>query len=251
MDVIVAELREVRQLFADERRTEIEGEATDYSTEDLIAEEEMVVTVSHAGYVKRNPVSLYRAQRRGGRGKTGAATRDEDFVEATSSSPRPTATCSSSPTRAGCTGSRSTRSRMAGRAARGQADREPRAALAGREGRGDPAGAAAPRAGRERRGGRRGRDGGRGGRRGRRARRGRAVRVHGDAPRPHQEDPARAVLPPARRRASSRSASRTATSSSPRGSPTGRATCSSPPRRASRSASRSPTSGRWAAPPTA
>ncbi|HSD21399.1 MAG TPA: DNA gyrase subunit A [Anaeromyxobacter sp.] len=82
MDVIVSELREVRQLFADERRTEIQGEATDYSTEDLIAEEEMVVTVSHAGYVKRNPVSLYRAQRRGGRGRTGAATRDEDFVEA-------------------------------------------------------------------------------------------------------------------------------------------------------------------------
>jgi DNA gyrase subunit A len=82
MEVIVAELREVRQLFADERRTEIQGEATDYSTEDLIAEEEMVVTVSHAGYVKRNPVSLYRAQRRGGRGRTGAATRDEDFVEA-------------------------------------------------------------------------------------------------------------------------------------------------------------------------
>jgi DNA gyrase subunit A len=82
MEVIVSELREVRQLFADERRTEIQGEATDYSTEDLIAEEEMVVTVSHAGYVKRNPVSLYRAQRRGGRGRTGAATRDEDFVEA-------------------------------------------------------------------------------------------------------------------------------------------------------------------------
>ncbi|WP_242344223.1 DNA gyrase subunit A [Anaeromyxobacter terrae] len=81
MEVIVSELKEVRQLFADERRTEILGEATDYSTEDLIAEEEMVVTVSHAGYVKRNPVSLYRAQRRGGRGKTGAATRDEDFLE--------------------------------------------------------------------------------------------------------------------------------------------------------------------------
>ncbi|ABS28671.1 DNA gyrase subunit A [Anaeromyxobacter sp. Fw109-5] len=81
MEVIAGELREVKQLFADERRTEILGEATDYSTEDLIAEEEMVVTVSHAGYVKRNPVSLYRAQRRGGRGKTGAATRDEDFLE--------------------------------------------------------------------------------------------------------------------------------------------------------------------------
>jgi len=81
MEVIVGELREVRQLFADERRTEIQGEVTDLSTEDLIAEEEMVVTVSHAGYVKRNPVSLYRAQRRGGRGRTGAATREDDFLE--------------------------------------------------------------------------------------------------------------------------------------------------------------------------
>src|SRR5512142_1089254 len=70
LDVIVGELREVRQLFADERRTEILGEAADLEVEDLIAEEEMVVTVSHAGYVKRNPVSLYRAQRRGGRGRT-------------------------------------------------------------------------------------------------------------------------------------------------------------------------------------
>jgi len=81
MDVIVTELREVRALFADERRTEIRGEAADLETEDLIAEEEMVVTVSHAGYVKRNAVSTYRAQRRGGRGKTGAAARDEDFIE--------------------------------------------------------------------------------------------------------------------------------------------------------------------------
>jgi DNA gyrase subunit A len=81
MEVIVGELREVRELFADERRTEIQGEVDDLCTEDLIAEEEMVVTVSHAGYVKRNPVSLYRAQKRGGRGKTGAATRDEDFLE--------------------------------------------------------------------------------------------------------------------------------------------------------------------------
>ncbi len=82
LQLIVTELQEVRQLFADERRTEIQGEATDLSTEDLIAEEEMVVTVSHLGYVKRNPVSLYRAQKRGGRGRTGAITREEDFLEA-------------------------------------------------------------------------------------------------------------------------------------------------------------------------
>ncbi len=81
MEVIAGELAEVRQLFGDERRTEIQGEAADLDTEDLIAEEEMVVTVSHLGYVKRNPVSLYRAQKRGGRGKTGAATREEDFLE--------------------------------------------------------------------------------------------------------------------------------------------------------------------------
>jgi DNA gyrase subunit A len=81
-EVIVGELREVRALFADDRRTELQGAAEDLRTEDLIAEEEMVVTVSHAGYVKRNPVAQYRAQKRGGRGKTGAVTRDEDFLEA-------------------------------------------------------------------------------------------------------------------------------------------------------------------------
>jgi DNA gyrase subunit A len=81
LQVIVDELKEVKQLFADERRTEIQGEAGDLDVEDLIAEEEMVVTVSHLGYVKRNPVSLYRAQRRGGRGKTGAGAREEDFLE--------------------------------------------------------------------------------------------------------------------------------------------------------------------------
>jgi DNA gyrase subunit A len=81
LDVIKGELREVRELFADERRTEIQGAAADIDVEDLIAEEEMVVTVSHAGYVKRNPVSLYRAQRRGGKGRTGAVAREEDFLE--------------------------------------------------------------------------------------------------------------------------------------------------------------------------
>jgi len=81
LDVIVGELEEVKKLFADERRTEIQGEVGKLGVEDLIKEEEMVVTISHLGYVKRNPISLYRAQRRGGKGKTGAATRDEDFVE--------------------------------------------------------------------------------------------------------------------------------------------------------------------------
>src|ERR1700682_1750821 len=82
LNVIKDELGEVKQLFADPRRTEIQGEASDLSDEDLIAEEDMVVTFSHQGYVKRNPVSLYRAQRRGGRGKAGASTgSDEDFIE--------------------------------------------------------------------------------------------------------------------------------------------------------------------------
>src|SRR2546426_2846760 len=81
LDVIKEELREVKSLFADARRTEIQGEASELSDEDLIAEEDMVVTISHQGYVKRNPVSLYRAQRRGGRGKAGAGTTDEDFIE--------------------------------------------------------------------------------------------------------------------------------------------------------------------------
>ena len=81
LSVIKDEMREVKDLFADPRRTEIQGEASDLSDEDLIAEEDMVVTFSHQGYVKRNPVSLYRAQKRGGRGKAGAATSDEDFIE--------------------------------------------------------------------------------------------------------------------------------------------------------------------------
>src|SRR5207253_5368303 len=82
LNVIKDELREVKTLFADARRTEIQGEASELSTEDLIAEEDMVVTFSHQGYVKRNPVSLYRAQRRGGRGKSGASTgSDDDFIE--------------------------------------------------------------------------------------------------------------------------------------------------------------------------
>ncbi len=81
LEVIVTELQEVKALHADKRRTEIEHDARNISVEDLIADEEVVVTVSHAGYVKRAAVDLYRAQNRGGRGKTAATTRDEDFVE--------------------------------------------------------------------------------------------------------------------------------------------------------------------------
>ncbi len=70
-----------QELHADERRTQIVDESTEISIEDMIVEEDMVVTVSHEGYIKRNAVALYRAQRRGGRGRIGAATREEDFVE--------------------------------------------------------------------------------------------------------------------------------------------------------------------------
>ncbi len=80
MEVIVDELQAIRAQYGDARRTEIVDEAGDIDVEDLIADEEMVVTISHSGYVKRNPIALYRSQRRGGRGRTGMNTRDEDFV---------------------------------------------------------------------------------------------------------------------------------------------------------------------------
>jgi DNA gyrase subunit A len=79
--VIVKELEEVKKLFGDERRTVIEDEAAEIQLEDLIADEQMAVTVSHTGYMKRTPISTYRNQRRGGQGRTGMKTRDEDFVE--------------------------------------------------------------------------------------------------------------------------------------------------------------------------
>ena len=81
LEVIIKELEEVKAMYADARRTDIVYDAREMSVEDLIEEEDMVVTISHAGYVKRAPVDLYRTQKRGGRGKTGATTRDEDFVE--------------------------------------------------------------------------------------------------------------------------------------------------------------------------
>jgi DNA gyrase subunit A len=80
VSVIIAELQEERHLYADARRTEIMDAGVDIDVEDMIAEEEMVVTVTHGGYVKRNPKDLYKPQRRGGRGITGASTHEEDFV---------------------------------------------------------------------------------------------------------------------------------------------------------------------------
>ena len=79
--VIIKELEEVKKLYGNPRRTQIEDEAAEIMLEDLIADEQVAVTVSHSGYVKRTPISTYRMQRRGGTGRTGMKTRDEDFVE--------------------------------------------------------------------------------------------------------------------------------------------------------------------------
>jgi DNA gyrase subunit A len=74
-------LREIKRQYGDPRRTEIVAEAREITIEDMIAEEDMVLTVSRGGYIKRSPLSLYRAQRRGGKGKIGMATKEEDIVE--------------------------------------------------------------------------------------------------------------------------------------------------------------------------
>src|SRR6266705_1255972 len=78
--LIKDELLALKEEYKDERRTLIVPEEAEINIEDLIAQEEVVVTISHAGYLKRNPVSLYRAQRRGGKGKLGMWTKEEDFV---------------------------------------------------------------------------------------------------------------------------------------------------------------------------
>ena len=81
LDIIKEELKEIQNTYGDERRTELIEDAEEINMEDLIAEEDMVVTISNTGYIKRNPISLYRAQRRGGKGMTGAKPKEEDFVE--------------------------------------------------------------------------------------------------------------------------------------------------------------------------
>jgi DNA gyrase subunit A len=80
-DIIKEELRDIKERYGDERRSEISLEAGDISIEDLIKDEEVVVTISHLGYIKRTPMSEYRIQSRGGRGSQGSKTRDADFVE--------------------------------------------------------------------------------------------------------------------------------------------------------------------------
>ncbi len=81
MQLIKDELTEVRDKYGDERRTEILDDLGEFNMEDLIAEEEMVITISHNGYIKRLPVGTYRRQARGGRGKSGQTTRETDFLE--------------------------------------------------------------------------------------------------------------------------------------------------------------------------
>ena len=81
MEVIREELRAIREEYADERRSEIQSSRLDLTMEDLIAEETVVVTLSHGGYAKVQPIDTYRAQKRGGRGKAATAVKDEDYVE--------------------------------------------------------------------------------------------------------------------------------------------------------------------------
>ncbi len=80
MQVVVSELKEVREKFGDERRTEIIDESGELRIEDLIADEDMAITVTNTGYIKRTAISTYRAQRRGGKGRIGMRTREEDYV---------------------------------------------------------------------------------------------------------------------------------------------------------------------------
>jgi DNA gyrase subunit A len=80
-NLIIEEVTSIRDAYGDERHTEIVEAAPEIRVEDLIAEEDMVVTITHTGYIKRNPISLYRSQHRGGKGKVGINVKEEDFVE--------------------------------------------------------------------------------------------------------------------------------------------------------------------------
>ena len=81
LNLVKDELTDIQQQFGDPRRTQIVEETREITLEDMIVEEDMVVTISHSGYIKRNPITLYNSQRRGGKGKTAMETKDEDFVE--------------------------------------------------------------------------------------------------------------------------------------------------------------------------
>jgi DNA gyrase subunit A len=81
LEIIIEELNEIKKKYGDPRRTEIVEEAAEIDVEDLIVEEDMVVSITHSGYIKRSPVSLYRSQQRGGEGSSGMVTKEDDFVE--------------------------------------------------------------------------------------------------------------------------------------------------------------------------
>ena len=81
MSILVNETKEIQEKYGDERRTEMVADASEFSVEDMIADEEMAITITHNGFIKRTPVNVYHAQRRGGVGKKGAGTKDDDFVE--------------------------------------------------------------------------------------------------------------------------------------------------------------------------
>ncbi|WAC08558.1 MAG: DNA gyrase subunit A [Thermodesulfobacteriota bacterium] len=81
LEIIIEELNEIKKKYGDPRRTEIVEEAAEIDVEDLIVEEDMVVSITHSGYIKRSPVSLYRSQQRGGKGSSGMVTKEDDFVE--------------------------------------------------------------------------------------------------------------------------------------------------------------------------
>jgi DNA gyrase subunit A len=81
LQIIADELRAIKEQYGDKRRTEIIADSSDISIEDMIADEDMVITVSRGGYIKRSPLAMYRAQRRGGKGRIGMQTKEEDIVE--------------------------------------------------------------------------------------------------------------------------------------------------------------------------
>jgi DNA gyrase subunit A len=81
LEIIAAELRSIKEAYGDKRRTEIIPDTSEISIEDLVADEDMVITVSRGGYIKRSPLSMYRSQRRGGKGRIGMQTKEEDIVE--------------------------------------------------------------------------------------------------------------------------------------------------------------------------
>jgi len=81
LDIIVEELTELKKTYGDERRTQIGPDMTDFSMEDLIEKEDVVITISNDGYAKRIPLSTYKSQNRGGKGIIGSKTKEEDFME--------------------------------------------------------------------------------------------------------------------------------------------------------------------------